>query len=144
VLFCSQFHSEPELWELRPGCEVFGSGGKKNLGQFVWISEPMVGSVFELLLPSSVGVSFILGAPGDCALGPLRLRGGALCEPVSWLYTNSAATSAWLTLGNPARFSIRIPNDPQLVGTHACFQGVAGEIYGCARLSNAISVVVMR
>jgi hypothetical protein len=146
VMFCAPRagKSEPELWELRRGCEVVGSGAKAGPAALSCFNEPLIGTTFELRSVSPTGVAVFFGSPGPCSTNPQRVLGNLLCEPFGWFHPDSPASTSWLIAGNPARLPLAIPPDPRLAGMHACFQALTGEPYGCVRLSNAISVVVMR
>jgi hypothetical protein len=105
-------------------------------------SEPMLGGELELTYQSPSGIGFMVGSP-YCSGTGMEVFPPVVCAP-GRLYPEVGTLLVFGVLGNPARFSVRIPSEVALLGRPFCFQGTAVEAPGCLRLTQGIRVLVTR
>jgi hypothetical protein len=105
-------------------------------------SEPILGGELQLTYQSPSGIGFMVASP-ECSSTGVDVIPPLVCAP-GRLYPEFGTVLLFGVLGNPARFTVRIPNEVALLGHPFCFQGTAVEAPGCLRLTQGIRVLVTR
>jgi hypothetical protein len=134
-----------ETWELLRPCEDIGRGHAIGGPVMACTSDPVLGGRLELTYPTPLGVGAMLASPwrdhvAVDVFAPLFCARGSV-------YPELGGSLVFGLGGNPSRFSLPLPADPDglhLLGQSFCFQGVSVEATGCLRLTQGVRVLVSR
>jgi hypothetical protein len=134
-----------EMWELLRPCEDVGRGHAIGGPIMACTSDPVLGGRLELTYQSQLGFGAMIASP-SCNDIAIDVFAPLFCSRGS-LYPALDSSLLFGLAGNPARFSVPVPRNPDglhLLGQSFCFQGVAVEPTGCLRLTQGVRVLVSR
>jgi hypothetical protein len=134
-----------EVWELLRPCEDIGRGHAVGGPIMTCTSEPVLGGRLELTYQSRLGFGAMIASP-SCNDIAIDVFAPLFCSRGS-VYPALGESLLFGLAGNPARFSLPVPFDPDglhLLGQSFCFQGVTVEPSGCLRLTQGVRVLVSR
>jgi hypothetical protein len=134
-----------DTWELLRPCEDVGRGHAIGGPVMACTSEPVLGGRLELTYSTQLGLGALIASP-RCNEVAVDVFAPLFCSRGS-IYPDPSGSLLFGLAGNPARFSLPVPNDPDglhLLGQSYCFQGLSVEATGCLRLTQGVRVLVSR